>query len=360
MEQVLQIREAVVRFVKKYEAACIFVVKFLMGLVVFGMINSIPFGAAPLAFLTKPNLGLPLTLLFSLAFAALSFSASYLLIILDIALHLSASLEVCVMVTLFLLCVQFLYARLAPQESMLLILAFFAYSLNVPYILPLVAGLYFSAASIIPVTLGVFICNLIPVAGSLLASARTAGLNFMEMPATFSELYMTLLSSVLANQEWILTAFIFVMAALLVYAVSRMSMDYAKDWAVGLGCALMIVSFIIAVLITSVKVNLFTMILCTILSGLLVEIFRFFDCVLDYQRVERVEFEDDENLYYVKIVPKIILTRRKRVVRRIYDRRQHPGNDEPEIEEGDTRRYGAWKAPDEDEDVRRYEEEEGV
>ncbi|MDR1530973.1 MAG: hypothetical protein LBS62_02090 [Clostridiales bacterium] len=312
MTRLLLTREAIVSFFKRYETACIFVIKFLLGAVLFTSINNIPFGTPRLAFLTDSSLWVLTPSLMSLAFAALTFPASCVIIILDIALHTSAVPELCVIITLFLLCLEFLYVRMAPKESVLLIIAFFAHYFKLPYALPLVAGLYFSAASVVPVMLGVFICAFIPVTASLLPSVESAGTNLSEMTATFSDVYTAVLESFWSNQQWILTAFIFALVTLVVFAVSRLTFSHAKDWAVWLGCLLMIVSFFTASLIVkTARINLFAVSIFTVLSGALVEIFRFFDPLLDYQRVERVEFEDDENLYYVKIVPKIIARKRQ-------------------------------------------------
>jgi len=46
-------------------------------------------------------------------------------------------------------------------------------------------------------------------------------------------------------------------------------------------------------------------------------IVRCFDAILNYQRAESVQFEDDDNYYHVRIVPKVIIAKPQRVVKRI-------------------------------------------
>jgi hypothetical protein len=66
------------------------------------------------------------------------------------------------------------------------------------------------------------------------------------------------------------------------------------------------------------------MILGTIICGVIAVIIRFFDGILDYQRAESVQFEDDNNYYHVRIIPKVIMTKSQRSVKRI--RPQLPTN----------------------------------
>ena len=46
-------------------------------------------------------------------------------------------------------------------------------------------------------------------------------------------------------------------------------------------------------------------------------IVQFFKTVVDYSRVENTQFEDDEYYYYVKAVPKIVMAKQQKSVRKI-------------------------------------------
>ncbi|HOA81281.1 MAG TPA: hypothetical protein PKK61_09505, partial [Defluviitaleaceae bacterium] len=56
-----------------------------------------------------------------------------------------------------------------------------------------------------------------------------------------------------------------------------------------------------------------------IISMLIMFVIQFFYRVVDYSRVENVQFEDEENYYYVKVIPKIILEKPKREIKRIIE-----------------------------------------
>jgi hypothetical protein len=195
-----------------------------------------------------------------------------------------------------------------------------------PYIVPLLAGLYCSFTSIIPITLGVLIWSYIPVIQGLAATTPTAGLNVTEMPGTFTEVYTSLVNSLTLTQSWLFTAFIFAMVVITVRVVSRLAIDFSKEIAILLGVVLNIFGFILQILVAGESVDMLIVVLVSILCGAFAEVIRLFDSVLDYQRAESVQFEDEHNFYYVRVVPKVILSKRKRSVRRI--RPQTPDDEE--------------------------------
>jgi hypothetical protein len=255
--------------------------------------------------------------MFGGVFALLPYTLSWLILIVAITVQYSAHIEMAAVIFLALLLILLFYARMAAKESVLILLTVLAFYFKVPYIIPLLAGLYGALTAAIPITVGVFIWSYIPVVQGLVATTPTAGVNIAEMPATFTEVYTSLVSSLTSTQTWLFTAFIFAMVVVTVHVVSRLSIDFSKEIAILLGVVLNIFGFILQVLIAGEEVPLFSIVAVTILCGAVTEVIRLFDSVLDYQRAESVQFEDEHNYYYVKVVPKVILSKRKRSVRRI-------------------------------------------
>jgi len=322
MEALLIVRESIVRYYKKFEPGITVIAKFLLGVYIFSLIHDIGF--------IRPELAgyynrFPLTMLLGIAFVVLPLSVSYLIMIVDITIQYSSNIEVAAVIFVFLLCILLFYARMAAKESILIIFTILAYRFGVPYLIPLVAGLYFSVTAVIPVAIGVFIAIFIPEIQTIIFTTQTADLNITEMPDVFGDVYSALINAIQNTSDWIFTAFIFALVIVLVHVVSRLAMDFAKEIAIGLGCALMIFSYIMAGLVVGINISLPGVIMMTLLCGLLAEVGRLFDPVLDYQRAESVQFQDDNNYYYVRVVPKIQLTKSKRVVKRI---RPQPGEDD--------------------------------
>lgn len=329
MEQVLIAREAIVKFFKRYEVFIMPFLKFTLGFFVFSSISSIGHVHEAIApFVESPGL---LSILFALLFVVMPMNMSWIVIILATTLQLSANLEVAIAVLVFLMLVFLFYARMATKESVLIIFTLIAFRFNVPYLVPLVVGLYFPVTAVIPVTIGVFVFAqtdgffrlLSPVAVTA-AEDREFTEILTELPGAFSEVYTTIMGSFSATQAWLFTAIIFAMVIVLVHFVSRQAIDFAKEIAIGLGCVMIIFGFIVSVLFASGSVNIGTMILGTVVCGIIAVIIRFFDGILDYQRAESIQFEDDNNFYHVRIVPKVIMTKSQRSVKRI--RPQLPEN----------------------------------
>lgn len=317
MEQILIARETVVKFYKQFETYIIFVAKFFLGVYMYQKIMGIGYvneAAVPMLS-TLPVL--PLTMLLGLSFTLLPYTLSWLLMAVLITLQYSAVLEVAAVIFLFLLCVILFYARMATKESLLILLTILAFHLKMPYLVPLLAGMYCTLSAIIPVAIGVFIYAYIPIIQGLAVTTKTTGFNPTELLTTFTELYTSLVNSLTATQSWLFTAFIFAMVIVIVHVVSRLSIDFSKEIAIVLGCVLNIFGYIIAVLVAREDIAIGFVILFTLLCGALTELIRLFDSVLDYQRAESVQFEDEHNYYFVRVVPKVLMTKRKRVVRRI-------------------------------------------
>ena len=323
MEQILIVRETVVKFFKRYEAFILPILKFLLGLFVFHVIQSIGYvheALEPFTQMFSPTL---ITMLFALLFTIVPMSLGWILIILGITVQFSANIEVAASVFLFLLFIFLFYARMSPKESILILFTMLAFHFNVPYLVPIIVGLYFSVTAIIPIVIGVFVYAQIPVLEWLLEVDSLAGNiggveeAFEGLPEAFGIIYEALMRSVTDTQGWLFTAVIFAMVVLLVHFISRLSIDFAKEVAIGLGCVMNIFGFIVVVMVADANVSIGIMILSTILCGLLAELVRCFDAILDYERAESIQFEDDNNFYHVRIVPKIMLAKSQRVVKRI-------------------------------------------
>jgi hypothetical protein len=333
MEQILIAREAAVKFFKQFEMIILPLLKFGLGLFLFTQINSIGHAHeafAPFADAFSPNL---LVVLFAVLFTVMPMNMSWIFIILTITVQFSSNIEVAVAVFIFLMFIFLFYARMAPRESILVLFTIIAFRLNIPYVIPLIIGLYFPVTAIIPVTVGVFVNAQIPLLDGLMAPAPTIGAGegiadlLTELPTAFYEVYTALMSSLGATQTWLFTAVIFAMVIILVHFISKQAIDFAKEISIALGVVVIIFGFIMLSIITTETISIGSVLLGSLLSGLLVGLVRFFDGVLDYSRAESVQFEDDNNFYHVRIIPKVIMTKSQRVVKRI---RPNTDDDEPD------------------------------
>ena len=315
MQQILIIREHIVGFIKRFEIFILPIVKFLAGLYVFSAINRIGYAHPAIEYFAEAaNM---LVVLFAILVTVMPMNLSWILIILNITAQFTGNIEIAIVVFLFLIFIFLFYARMAAKESLLIIFTIMAFHFNIPYIIPLIVGLYFPVSAIIPVTIGVFINTQIPALFDLSISPIISPEMEMteiitEFPAVFSEIYTTLLSTLTDTNEWIFTAVIFAMVIILVHIVSRLAVDFAREIAILLGTVVSMFGFIVVILVADSTGSIGMVVLGAIVSGILAVVVTFFHLVLDYQRVENVQFEDDDNYYNVRIIPKIIATAKKK------------------------------------------------
>ena len=307
MEQLLWIRENIISFCKKFETVIWFVVKLIAAMYVFELVNDIGLWRDEFTPLFTAPLDFPLQMLLALLFTILPPTAANLLLILAILVQFSLSLEVAFYVFVLLVLILAFYGRISPKKSLLIVAIVIAYRFNLPYAVALFAGLYLGVTSAIPIIIGTGVSAFAPFFLNLADTMRTPEtLDLIELPITFMELYKTIFEHMSTNLDWVVWAFVLAMAVLAVYAISRLSFPFAKDIAVASGGLLTIIGFAIAKSVAGIDISMGSVVGGVLLSILLVEFVRFFDSILDYRRVERVQFEDEDNYYYVKVVPKIV------------------------------------------------------
>ena len=325
LEYVLIAREYFVKFYKQFEVFLLPIFKFILGYIVFSGILSIGLLHESLEGLADGFTGTMIVGFFALMFTVLPMNMSWLLIILSLVTQFSANMEVAVALFIFLMFIFLFYARMAPKESIFIIITYLAFRYNIPYLVPMIAGLYFPLSTIFPITIGVFLHSQTPLLFGLMSPAAPAvALEerdfveiILELPEAFSEVYTALLTSLQATSAWLFTAVIFAMVVVLIHFVSRQAMDYAKEISIGLGSVMTIFGFIVSVIWGTEETSIGMVILGTIVCALIALLATFLDMVLDYSRVESVQFEDENNYYHVRIVPKMTMTKSQRVITRI-------------------------------------------
>lgn len=370
MEQILTARNASVKFYKKYETFILPVLRFILGFYVFSLIGSIGHSMEALEVITDPSMQIPYAMLMGLLFTILPISMGYFLMAFNIIIQFSASLEVAVMVAAALLLVLFFYGRLGGTERWLLLFMLLGFYFRIPYIVPLIAGLYFGIQSIFPIIISIFLWEFYPLAFNLMHVERARADTIIDIPDSFGQVFAYCMDAIAANDAWIAVAFVFALVTLVVHVASKMDVDFSKEIAIGMGVVINIVSFIFLTLAIGLDVNIVTMILLSVLSGLIVLFIKLFDLVLNYQRAERVEFEDDDNYYFVRVIPKMTIAKKERTIKKVREGRKTVHTEKTSFEYDDylygkneklddTNNYGDYyEEKEEDDDY--YDKYEGA
>ncbi len=305
----LVIREYIRNFYVKYEEYVVPGLNFLLALVTLIMING------NLGYMKRLDSA---AVVLVVALVCSFMPRSFILLIGAgfVVLHLyEVSLE-CALVTLVVFLLLFLmYLRFASKSTVLVLLTPMLFVLKMPYAAPLLAGLLGTPLSSLAVACGVVIYYTLSY---MSANASFFGSNEAE---SILVRFREIIDGIIGNRAMIVVAAAFVVTAILVYLVRRLSIDYAWTIAIVAGTLLDIVILLIGDLIYDTNYSILGVIFGSILSAVIAFGVQFFRFNLDYTRTEKVQFEDDEYYYYVKAVPKIAVSTPEKRVKKITTQR---------------------------------------
>ncbi len=310
MTGLLEIRERLREIVGKYEIYFIAGVKFVLGLAAFFLINS---QIGYMKKLTHPAVAM----LLALVCTFLPVNVMVLLSCILILLHLSAlSLEACgIGLGLFLL-LFFLYGKFASKNGYLVIMTPILCFFNVPQVIPVASGLMLEPISYLAAACGA-------VSYFYLKGVKLNIVNFTSVEEAEGMAKFTAALKVLTeNKEMYLLITAFLITALVVYLIRRQSVNYA--WRIGLfmGNLVQIIILLTGYVLLGMPENIPWVIAGSLISVVISLILEFFFYNLDYSRVERVQFEDDEYYYFVKAIPKVYVARKDKRVKQITPRKK--------------------------------------
>ena len=159
-----------------------------------------------------------------------------------------------------------LYALTLEIAVVVLVLMIFillipiAFYLRVPYVIPIVAGLMCSPASIVSVSFGTIVYYILNV----VETNETAISNISSDKASTAGIG-TVVSMITGNKEMILTVVVFAIVLLIVYAIRRKSIDHAWMKAILIGGTVEFVALLVGSLILNTKVSILWLVIGTAL-----------------------------------------------------------------------------------------------
>lgn len=305
MTTLLVAKQIVMTLYSKYEVYITPILKFILALITLSMINS------HLGYMDGINkVAVVLIVALMCSFMPTGFilvaSAAFVL------LHLySFSLECAAIIGVAFLLMYLLYLRFSPKDTLVVVLTPVFFVLHVPYVIPLVMGFLGTPASVISVGCGVaayymihYVTQNAPVISAMAEEETAAKFKFV-------------IDGLLKNKEMMVTIAAFAVTVFLVYCIRRLSVDYAWTIAAFAGAVSNIIILLVGDLIFETNISLAGVILGSIVALLLSIALQFFVFHVDYNRTEKVQFEDDEYYYYVKAVPKVTVTRPEKKVKKI-------------------------------------------
>ncbi|MGC4019323.1 MAG: hypothetical protein QM793_08940 [Muricomes sp.] len=288
--------------------------KFILGLCVFGLINH-NVGFMKVASSMVSTVGLSVICAF-LPLVVMVVGATVLILLHFYALSMPIAL---VSLVIFLVMYIF-YFRFTPKRAWIVLLTPVAFALKIPFVIPVAFGLLGGPVSVFPAAFGTivyYMLRYVKMSSSAFKGQDVKGL---------TESLMAFTKQALTNKEmWVMVLAVTV-SLLIVYAVRTRSVDHA--WKIGSasGAIVAIVIGSVGNVALNVHLSYGSMVLSGVLAlavGLVLE-FLFFS--VDYSSTERMQFEDDEYYYYVKAVPKIVVSAPEVSVKHINARQEQVEN----------------------------------
>lgn len=292
MEALLTIKAYIKKFVGKNEVFITPILKFLLSFLALSQVSN------KLGYFTKLASG-PIVLIVALAGSFLPNNLTIVIIAAITLAHLyKLSLEVTVVVFALFLVLFLLYFRFASQDSYAVLLTPVSFAFNIPYVLPISMGLVGNASSMVSVASGVIVYQVLHFV-SANADSLKAGDSLFSL-----DVFKASIDAIISNRNMIVLAVAFAATVLVVYLIRRLSINYSWFLAIGCGVLTMIIMVAACNKVFSGDVSVGKVFGGLIVSVIINIILQFFCFDLDYNRTEKVQFEDDEYYYYVKAVPK--------------------------------------------------------
>lgn len=307
MTKLLEIKNRIIRLYGKYETYLYPIVKFVLALIIFRTIN------ARLGYMQRIST-FPVALILALVCAILPTYAiiwlAALVVLLDLyVLSVEAALTALVLFALIFL----LYFRFSPKEGIVAVLTPICFVLRIPYVMPVGCGLMRQLYSVVAVVCGTIVYFFLD--GIHRNEAALIAVT-VEDESSLASKFDISVGQLLNNKEMFLFVGIFVVTTVVVYLVRKLEVEHAWTLAIISGELIEIAGLLIGYLMLGISGKTLWLLIGNLLSILIAVVLEFVFMNLDYDRTERIQFEDDEYYYYVKAVPKKMVATKEVQVKR--------------------------------------------
>ncbi len=302
--KLLEIKEQIKNIYEKFGIFINMLLKFVISFIIFFTINNkigfsditdnifIMFGLSVISALT-PN--------------AVFILLSVLILIVN-AYSLSILLAV-IMSILFLL-IYLLFIRYNTKQAYIILAIPLLYTISIPYVIPLLCGLFFGPVTAISNVVGILIYYFL---ASVIAASKVSDGTSIANTVNF---FNTIVDDLKDDKYMVISMVIFACVTLITYIIRKQKIRHASYIAILIGTLITIVTFLIASV--TAERNVIGIVAGSMISALIACIAQFFRMSLDYAGTKNIQFEDDEYYYYVKAVPKLTIAEPDKQVKTIH------------------------------------------
>ena len=305
MTALLEVRESLKSFYTKHEIYLKPLIKFLVAMISLIAINS---------YMGYMKILGEITIVLIIALTCSFMPSNFIVIVSAVYLLLHSyalSLE-CAVVLLAAMAVMFLlYFRFVPKDTLVILLTPILFILKMPFVMPVALGLLGGPVSVVSVSCGTIIYYILKFMADNIST-------FSATDAETSSLKLKIMiDGIIQNKAMMVTVAVFAITLIAVYVIRRLSIDHAWTAAIFAGISISVVMLLICEFLFELRLSVSMTVIGGILSLVICMVIEFLEFNVDYSRTELVQFEDDEYYYYVKAVPKNILTAPEKSVKKI-------------------------------------------
>ena len=188
--------------------------------------------------------------------------------------------------------------------------------LNVVFAVPIVAALFLNLAMIPACLAGVFIRYILLAVENYYIISQ----NSVDTGNTLEGLQYCI-QSLLQNKEILLYMITFVIVYVVVFLIRRGRFNHASQIGIFVGLVAGMAGVVAGDAFWKIDIDFMKLLLGMALTAVIAYLVQFFRMTLDYTGVHKLQFEDEEYLYYVKAVPKMKVAPGDKTVTRIEEDR---------------------------------------
>lgn len=305
MTTLLTYRDNIKAFFSRYDYIVTPILKFLLSMLVFFTLNS-QFGYMPL--LKNGMLLFLLSCICAFLPTEMITGIGGIMIVLQ---SMQVSLDVGFLTLAMILIFYCGYMRFFTKTGIIVLLVPLCYYCHMIYALPIVLGFLVGPTAIIPAVFGVILYyyenglgELVNVLAASTEDDSVAG-------------YQYIMDILIHNNIMIWTFVVFACVILVTYVIYRMS--FANSWIVAFlaGGFLNIILFLVGNVTLKIDIQTGSIFLGSLVGVLAAIVIQFAKGIVDYQKAELLQFEDDDYYYYVKAIPKLSVTESNKNVKHI-------------------------------------------
>lgn len=310
MTSLLEIRERIKLIYSKNEFFILPVMKFLLAFVTLNVVNG------QLGYMTTLD-NVAVVLIVALLCSFMPKGCILFFAVLFSLLHMyKLSMEVALVGACIYLVMFLLFFRLSPKDVLVVLITPVLCVMRIPYVVPIAAGLLGTPSAAVSASCGV-------IAYYLMAnvSANAPAISTMAAEDATAKIRLVI-DGMIDNKTMIVMIAAFAITILAVYLIRRMSMDHSWTIAIIAGVMIELVILLVGDLLYDTNMSVLNAILGSALAVVVAKILELFCFCVDYNRTEKVQFEDDEYYYYVKAIPKMTVAAPTKTVKKINSKRK--------------------------------------